>query len=299
MHNILQILPAPDSTATLAQKFAKIRQTPPSELASDLLHSALVFGLKVLGAVAIYIIGYLLVRLLRKAVNKAMTRRKADEALQSFVNSSISIISTVLLLILCISTLGVDTTSLAALLAAGGVAVGMALSGTLQNFAGGIMLIIFKPFKAGDYIKAQEQEGFVKEVTIVHTKIRTYDNRIIIIPNGILFNGTIDNYTQRVRRLDWRVQVAYGSDYEKARDVLYGILAEEERILPESHPGASAPSVSLGAFNDSSIEITVRAWVRMSDYWNVRYHVNELIYKRLPENGIHFPFPQMDVHIKA
>ena len=298
-HTLLQTtLPAADTSA-IAQKLAYFTQTPPGQIASDLLHSAVAFGLKLLGAVAIYVIGYLLVRLLRKAVNRAMEKRKVDDTLKSFTNSSISIVSTVLLLILCISILGVDTTSIAALLAAGGVAVGMALSGTLQNFAGGIMLIIFKPFKAGDYIKAQEQEGFVKEVTIVHTKIRTYDNRIIIIPNGILFNGTIDNYTQRVRRLDWRVQVAYGSDYEKARDVLYGILAEEERILPESHPGASAPLVSLGAFNDSSIEIVVRAWVRMADYWSVRYQVNEMIYKRLPENGIHFPFPQMDVHIKA
>ena len=290
---------SPDSLRNdTARVIEYVTTTQPGQMINDLLSAALSFGLKVLAALAIYLIGAWLTRLLKKALNKTFTRKNTDAALASFINSLISICATILIVILAISALGVNTSSLAALLAAGGLALGMALSGTLQNFAGGIMLMLFKPFKAGDYIKAQDHEGFVTEMTIVSTKIRTYDNRIIILPNGILSNGTIDNYSQSCRRIDWKIQVGYGTDFDKAKEVLYGILSEDERILDDTTPGAGKPSVIFSAFRDSSIEIAARCWVKMEDYWGVKYSVNEKIYKRLPENGIAFPFPQLDVHVK-
>ena len=275
----------------------KIVHTPADQLLSEFLDKAIAFGLKVLAALAIYLIGAWIIRKIKKMIHNIFVRRKTEHSIASFVESLVSIALTVFLVIFTISALGINTTSIAALLAAGGMAIGMALSGTVQNFAGGIMLLVFKPFKAGDFIEAQGYSGTVTDVSIVSTKITTTDNRNIIIPNGTLSNGTIDNYSQNVyRRAEWLVDVEYGAPSDKVKAVLQSIIDGEKRIIyaPES-PGN--PLVALNALRDSSVQYIMRAWVRKEDYWDVVYDINEVIYNKVPENGIGFPFPQMDVHL--
>ena len=211
--------------------------------------------------------------------------------------SLVSISLTIILIILTVGTLGVNTTSLAAILAAGGMAIGMALSGTVQNFAGGIMLLVFKPFKAGDFIEAQGFSGTVSEVNIVSTKLTTTDNRVIVLPNGSLSSGTINNISQNpIRRLEWKIGVEYGSNIDQARKVILGILNADARVL-HGKDAPDEPNVKLSGLLDSSVEIQARCWVRTDDYWNLLWEVNELIYNELPKNGIDFPFPQLDVHL--
>lgn len=275
----------------------KIATTPADQLLTEFVDKAIAFGLKVLAALAIYVIGAWLIKKIKRVIHNIFVRRNTEHSIASFVESLASIFMTVFLVIFTISALGVNTTSIAALLAAGGMAIGMALSGTVQNFAGGIMLLVFKPFKAGDFIEAQGYSGTVTDVTIVSTKITTTDNRNIIIPNGSLSNGTINNYSQNVyRRLEWLVDVEYGASSEKVKAILKKIIDEEKRIVYAPASPAD-PTIALNALRDSSVQFVVRAWVKKEDYWDVLYDVNEKIYNQIPENGIQFPFPQLDVHI--
>ena len=275
----------------------KIATTPADQLLTEFVDKAIAFGLKVLAALAIYVIGAWLIKKIKRVIHNIFVRRNTEHSIASFVESLASIFMTVFLVIFTISALGVNTTSIAALLAAGGMAIGMALSGTVQNFAGGIMLLVFKPFKAGDFIEAQGYSGTVTDVTIVSTKITTTDNRNIIIPNGSLSNGTINNYSQNVyRRLEWLVDVEYGASSEKVKAILKKIIDEEKRrVYAPASP--ADPTIALNALRDSSVQFVVRAWVKKEDYWDVLYDVNEKIYNQIPENGIQFPFPQLDVHI--
>ncbi len=275
----------------------KIATTPADQLLSDFADKAISFGLKVLAALAIYLIGAWIIRKIKKIVHNIFVRRNTEHSIASFVESLVSITLTVFLVIFTVSALGINTTSIAALLAAGGMAIGMALSGTVQNFAGGIMLLVFKPFKAGDFIEAQGFSGTVTDVSIVSTKLTTTDNRIIIIPNGSLSNGTINNYSQNVyRRVEWLIDVEYGASSEKMKAILKGILDDEKRIVYAPTAPAN-PTIALNALRDSSIQFVMRAWVKSGDYWDVLYDVNEKIYVKVPENGIQFPFPQLDVHV--
>jgi len=229
----------------------------------------------------------------KRALEKSFSRKEADKTLATFITSLVTITLTILLIVIVIGTLGINTSSFAALLAAGGMAIGMALSGTVQNFAGGVMILLFKPFKIGDYIKAQNYEGYVVDLNIVSTKIRTYANSIIILPNGTLFNGTIDNFTDKpYHRVSWSVDVPYGTDVDKARSVISDVLKAEERIIRDGKvQGVPDPSIYVGSLKDSSVSITVWAWVKVEDYWPVQFKINEEIYKALPEKGIEFPFP--------
>ena len=241
----------------------------------------------------------LIIRRIKKILHKVFTKKGTDKTIATFVTSLVSITLTVLLIIITVSQLGINTTSLAALLAAGGMAIGMALSGTVQNFAGGIMLLIFKPFKAGDYIKALGHEGFVTEVNIVSTKIRAFDNSIIVLPNGALSSGNIDNFSHNpTHRCSWTVNVSYGSDPDKVREILLGMFKGDDRILDSTTPGIPDPTVNLTALKDSTVEFTLRAWVKTDDYWPVLLQYNEELYKKLPAGGVSFAFPQMDVFIK-
>lgn len=300
----LQISVTPEDTAavskieqTARETIEHIATTPLEELIPELMREAVNFGIKVLAAFLIYIIGAWLIKKIRNMLHRIFEKRKTEKAISSFVESLTSISLTIILIIITVGALGVNTTSLAALLAAGGMAIGMALSGTVQNFAGGIMILVFKPFKAGDFIEAQGYSGTVSEVSIVSTKLTTTDNRIIVIPNGSLSNGTINNYSQnRFRRLEWLVDVEYGASSEKMKEVLMSIIRDEKRILRAPEVPAD-PMVALNALRDSSVQYVMRAWVRSEDYWSVLYDVNEVIYNRVPENGIGFPFPQLDVHI--
>ena len=281
-----------------AEKFVeKVTTTPADVLLKELGSNALQFGLKVLAALAIYFIGAWVIKRIKKLLGNIFERRKTDKAIASFTMSLVSISLTILLIILTVGTLGVNTTSLAAILAAGGMAIGMALSGTVQNFAGGIMLLVFKPFKAGDFIEAQGFSGTVSEVNIVSTKLTTTDNRVIVLPNGSLSSGTINNISQNpIRRLEWKIGVEYGSNIDQARKVILGILNADARVL-HGKDAPDEPNVKLSGLLDSSVEIQARCWVRTDDYWDLLWEVNELIYNELPKNGIDFPFPQLDVHL--
>lgn len=281
-----------------AEKFVeKVTTTPADVLLKELGNDALQFGLKVLAALAIYFIGAWVIKRIKKLLGNIFERRKTDKAIASFTMSLVSISLTILLIILTVGTLGVNTTSLAAILAAGGMAIGMALSGTVQNFAGGIMLLVFKPFKAGDFIEAQGFSGTVSEVNIVSTKLTTTDNRVIVLPNGSLSSGTINNISQNpIRRLEWKIGVEYGSNIDQTRKVILGILNADARVL-HGKDAPDEPNVKLSGLLDSSVEIQARCWVKTDDYWDLLWEVNELIYKELPKNGIDFPFPQLDVHL--
>ena len=281
-----------------AEKFVeKVTTTPADVLLKELGSDALQFGLKVLAALAIYFIGAWVIKRIKKLLGNIFERRKTDKAIASFTMSLVSISLTILLIILTVGTLGVNTTSLAAILAAGGMAIGMALSGTVQNFAGGIMLLVFKPFKAGDFIEAQGFSGTVSEVNIVSTKLTTTDNRVIVLPNGSLSSGTINNISQNpIRRLEWKIGVEYGSDIDVARKVILEILNKDSRVL-HGKDAPDEPYIRLSALLDSSVEIQARCWVRTDDYWDLLWEINELIYNELPKNGIDFPFPQLDVHL--
>ena len=289
-----------DSLTTKGAEIMEIlRNTPPRELVEEMITSFIKFGIKVLFALVIYFIGAWLIRRFKSVIARAFTRRGADATLTSFIQSLVTAILWIILIMVMIGTLGVNTTSLAALLAAGGMAIGMAMSGTVQNFAGGIMLLAFKPFKAGDYIEAQGYAGTVKEINIVSTKITTFDNKLIILPNGALSNGTINNYSANpVRRVDMRVDVAYGCNVAAVKEKLMHIIESQEKILDAKTPGAQDPTVVLSAMKESSVEFFIRVWVKASDYFDVSFWLNETVYTQLPEEGISFPFPQMDVHIK-
>lgn len=281
-----------------AHKFVeKVTTTPIDELLRELGSDLLQFGLKVIAALVIYIIGAWLIKRIKNLLKSIFEKRNTDKAIASFTLSFANITLTILLIILTVGTLGINTTSLAAILAAGGMAIGMALSGTVQNFAGGIMLIVFKPFKAGDFIEAQGFSGTVSEVNIVSTKLVTTDNRVIVLPNGSLSSGTINNISQRdKRRVEWKIGVEYGSDVELVRKIIAEILNADQRVLHGGDAPAE-PGIVVSALLDSSVEIQVRCWTKSEDYWDLLYDINEKIYKQLPANGVLFPFPQLDVHL--
>lgn len=313
-----QINPA-DSLKQVTEAMLTQLQQDPETFWHTAIDNMIAFGLKVLAALLIYIVGSWLIGKIKKILQRAFTRRNTEQTIASFATSAATISLTVMLVIITVSTLGVDTTSLAALLAAGGMAIGMALSGTVQNFAGGIMLLIFKPFKAGDWIEAQGIAGTVMEVNITATKILTVDNRVIILPNGSLSNGTIDNFSARpLRRIEWIVSVAYGSDAEAFRKTIFSLLADDKRVLQADTdvnilykefkekdyqlttvgykmPSIPAPAVFLKSLNDNDISFTIRAWVRGKDYWDVYFKMYEVFYTELPKNGFEFAYPHVDV----
>lgn len=278
----------------------KIANTPADQLIGEFVSDVIGFCLKVLVAFLIYIVGAWLIRRVKKILTRVFTRRETDAAIASFIQSIVSISLTIILIIVTVGALGVDTTSFAALLAGGGMAIGMALNGTVQNFAGGIMILVFRPFKAGDFIEAQGFSGTVKEVTIVSTKLVTVDNRNIIIPNGALSNGTINNFSQNeYRRIDWTVDVEYGCNAEQTKSLLMDIMLADSRIVNKDSGAPADPIVALNALRDSSVQFIMKAWVKYPDYWDVNYAINEKVYTTLPLNGIQFPFPQLEVTLNT
>ena len=250
-------------------------------------------GFTIIKALIVFLVGRLVINLLNKLVRKILSKRDIDPSVKTFVGSLVNVSLTILLIISVVGALGVQTTSFAALLASAGVAVGMALSGNLSNFAGGLIILLFKPYKVGDYIEAQGVGGTVKEVQMFHTVLGTVDNKVIYIPNGSLSSGVVTNFSnQTTRRVDWTFGVEYGSDYEKVKQVIEYVLAKDSRIL--SAP--AAPLIALTALADSSVNVVVRVWVNSSDYWGVYFDINKNIYATFNEVGIGFPFPQLTVH---
>lgn len=249
-------------------------------------------GKSILLAVVIYMVGKFIINLINKFIGQMLERRKVDATIQSFLKSFVNILLTILLIITVVSALGVNTTSFAALLASLGVAAGMALSGNLQNLAGGLIILLFKPFKVGDVIEAQGVAGCVKEIQIIHTILLTVDNKEIFLPNGALSSGSIINYSKmETRRVDFTIGVEYGTDVDKVLSALKEIADSDSRILKDP-----APFCALANLNDSSVDFTFRVWVKGADYWDVFFNMNRKVYEEFNKKGIGFPFPQVQVH---
>lgn len=249
-------------------------------------------GKSIVIAILIYFVGKTLISLINRMLSGVMERKNVDPAIQSFLKSLVNIILMVLLIVSVVGALGVNTTSFAALLASAGVAVGMALSGNLQNLAGGIVILLFRPFKVGDFIEAQGVSGTVNEIQIFHTILTTGDNKKIYLPNGSLSSNNIINYSKEERRrVEFEIGVEYGEDVEKVRRVLREIVDADERVLQEP-----APFIVLGELAESSVNIKMRVWVKSEDYWNVFFDTNEKIYNEFNRRGINFPYPQLTIH---
>lgn len=293
-----EVINIADTLKISTEKIIGSIKEDPNTFFSDLSKDATQFLLKVAAALAIYLVGIWIIRLVKRALRRSFDRKKTEPTVASFILSLVSISLTVLLVIITVSTLGINTTSLAALLAAGGVAIGMAMSGTMQNFAGGLMILVFKPFKVGDYITAMGCSGTVAAVTMVNTKIITVDNRVIYVPNGELFNTTIDNYSSNaLRRVDWTVGVEYGSDADACIALLTEIVKSDKRVLDSTTEGAADPFIALLSMNESNISFVIRAWAKSEDYWGLYFDTNLRIYDELPKSGFQFAYPHMDVTI--
>lgn len=249
-------------------------------------------GGRIISAAIIFFIGRILISLIKKFIAKVLVKRNVDAGIQSFVRSLVNILLTILLVVAVIGKLGVETTSFAALLASAGVAIGMALSGNLQNFAGGLVVLLLRPYKVGDWIESQGVSGTVREIQIFHTILTTADNKVIYIPNGALSSGTVINYSKEdTRRVDWVIGVEYGEDYDKVEETVRRIIAADKRIL-----NTPEPFLALHALADSSVNVVIRVWVKSQDYWGVYFDMNRIIYSEFNKEGISFPFPQLTVH---
>ena len=264
-----------------------------SALIEKLITSGVEFGERILGALIILVIGKILMNWLNKLFSKLLQRRNVDESIQGFLKSMVNILLLVMLILAVIGKLGIELTGFAALLASAGVAIGMALSGNLSNFAGGVIILIFRPYKVGDYIESSTgASGTVKEIQIFHTILTSSDNKTIYVPNGSMSSAVITNFNKLgTRRIDFSFGVEYGSDFNKVREVIMSVIAADERILQ-----TPAPFVELGALADSSVNITVRVWAKSSDYWGVYFDMNKNIYATFNEKGISFPYPQLTIH---
>lgn len=249
-------------------------------------------GKNILVAIVIFLVGRFVISIINRLLASALERRKLDPTIKTFLKSFVNIMLIVLLVVAVVSALGVNTTSFAALLASVGLAAGMALSGNLQNFAGGLLILLLKPFKVGDFIEAQGTVGIVDAIQIFHTVLRTVDNKVVYLPNGALSSGNITNYSQQpLRRVDLTVSVEYGQDIDQVKQVLSEVFSADERILTDP-----APFVALSQLAESSVNLTVRLWVKAPDYWGVFFDTQERIYAEFNRQGISFPFPQITVH---
>ncbi len=320
--NLLSITPTelPDSTLSIFPSFETLSTTSVDDLIGKIISNISDFAISLAIAVVVFYIGKFLIKKLHKIVLSILLRREVDQSLSTFILSFVKIVLYFILIITVIGILGIETSSFLALFASAGVAIGMALSGTLQNFAGGVLILLLKPYKIGDYIEAQGYAGTVTEIQIFHTIICTPDNKSIIIPNGGLSTDSINNYSREdYRRVDWEICLSYGNNVNVARNVILDILNNDERVVKKfieddmeqrglSHKNPikkasniktdRSPVVLLTKLADSSINITARAWTTSENYWDLMADVNEIIYNELPKHGLSFPFPQMDIHIK-
>ena len=343
----------PDSIAAMtpAKIVDKFKYLDVGSLVTSLSSQIISLGLRILAAIVIFYIGKFIINKIYSVARAIMVRKDFDRSLISFLLSFIKITLLFLLIITVIDVLGIETSSFIAIFASAGVAIGMALSGTLQNFAGGVLILLLKPYKVGDYIEFGELKGTVREIQIFNTIINTYNNDRIVIPNGGLATSSLKNFSaEPYHRVEWRVGISYGDNVDTARKVVLDILGADERIvhtnadvkedeqpqqevaeeteqqsmpwwkrlfhwqrrhaeeLRETHEAKLAallpkpnyaPMVAVESLDDSQVTLIVRAWTEIANYWNVLYDVNEQIYKQLPQHGIRFPFPQMDVHVNS
>ncbi len=254
---------------------------------------AITYAPKLVGAIIVWIVGGWVIKGLVKAFSRMLDRSHTDESLKPFLKSIIKASLRVMLIISVLTMLGVEMTSFIALLGAAGLAVGMALSGTLQNFAGGVIILVIKPFKVGDVIEAQGYIGTVKEIQIFNTTLKTADNKTIIIPNGGLATSSLINYTtEENRRVEWTFGIGYGDNTDKAKVILQSLCDADERILKDP-----TTFIAISALADNSVNFVVRAWVKSSDLWDVFFEMNEKVYNEFNKEGLNIPFPQMDIHL--
>jgi small conductance mechanosensitive channel len=249
------------------------------------------WSIKILIALMIFLIGQLIAKIIARVLGKVLSHTKLDKILVAFIQSLVNALLLVFVIVAALDQLGVNTNSVIAVLGAAGLAIGLALQGSLQNFAAGFMLLIFRPFKGGDYVEAAGTAGIIEKIGIFSTTLHTGDNKEVIIPNGAIYSGNIVNYSKRpTRRIDMVFSIGYEDNIRTARDVIAGILKDESRILPEP-----APLIAVGELGASSVNLFVRPWVKTEDYWEVKFSVTEKIKLAFDTNGITIPFPQMDI----
>ncbi|MEO9477563.1 MAG: mechanosensitive ion channel domain-containing protein [Cyclobacteriaceae bacterium] len=263
------------------------------DLSAIAMEYVMEYGPKLVLAILTLIIGLWIINIITKTLGKVMTKRNFDPSLTPFLKTLFSVLLKVMLLISVVGMVGIQVTSFVAVLGAAGLAVGLALQGTLQNFAGGVIILLLRPFKVGDVVDAKGYLGTVKEIQIFYTIVNTFDKKVVYLPNGSLANSELTNLSQEdVRRTDWTFGIGYGDDSDKAKEVLWKLLNEDERILKDPEP-----FVAMHSLGDSSVNFVVRAWTQASDLWPVHFDMNEKVYKTFAKEGLSIPFPQMDVHV--
>ncbi len=292
----LENLIVPDSVQKA--RFAEAVRTLANEdfvknIWSEMVNWLVWTGIKFLISLAIFYVGRWLLRKLVTLADAIMTRRGVEVSLHSFLLTAIKVLGYVFITLIIVSTLGFNSSSFIAVLASMGLAIGMALSGTLQNFAGGIMLLVLRPYRVGDYIESQDVSGTVVSINLFNTVLHTTDKKTIYVPNNAISTSVINNFsTSKIRRCSWKVSVSYGDDYDVIRAAMLDIIERDGRALPSPEP-----YVRIDALADSAVVIEARVWVLNSDYWAMYDAVTEAFYKELPKHGANFPFPQLDVHI--
>lgn len=301
----IQSILTPDSLIQKAPtSVSELKSFPWADMVHGLITQVVTFFFHLLIAVIVFYVGKFLISKLHAILKVILQKRNIEASLASFLLSLLRITLMVFLIILVIGILGIETSSFIALFASAGVAVGMALSGALQNFAGGVLILLLKPYKVGDYIEYGQYKGFVREIQIFHTVITTYNNDRIVIPNGGLSTGVVNNFSaEDYHRVEWKVSIAYGADSDKARKLILQIISADNRVVTEPDHNVMGlavrpPFVAVEDMGSSDVTLVARAWVKTADYWGVKYSVAEQLYERLPKAGFDFPFPQLDVTIK-
>jgi len=283
--------------STHIQAITDVVQDPMQLLTVDLWKSAmdylLKFGVSLLVAATIIVVGFWLAKRLKRTLRTVLEKRDIDPSVRTFILDFVTVVFKILVVITALAKLGIEMTSFLALLGAAGFAIGMAFSGALGNFAGGILLLVLRPYRIGDVVIAKGELGKVLDIQLFNTMMLTFDNKTIIIPNGEVIKDSITNFTkQDIRRVDFDFGLSYGHDYPAAKEIILEICKRNEMILQEPEP-----FVGLKNLGDSSVDLTCRVWTSTENYWTVYYYLSETIYKELPERGFPFPFPQMDVHL--
>lgn len=279
----------------LAEKVQNLSNMSADQIISLLLEEAVKIGMKVLAAIAIYVIGAWVIKKIKRIIRKIMERRNIDPSITSFTLSFTTIALTLMLILMTVDALGINTNSIVALLAGSGLAIGMAFSGSLQNFAGGIMILVFKPFRVGDYVEFQNCTGTISSIEMTSTFIISDNGETIVLPNGTIFNGMLINHSKLCKkRVVWNISVAYGSNIELVRATALALLESNPDVLKEEKP----PAVVISNLGDSAVIVSIRCWVEHTNYWKTLYWGYEEIYKSFNAAGIQFPYPQLDVHMK-
>ena len=282
------------SSSGLAQTLTDLSGMTPEGIKQTITAFVVSFSIKLIKVLLIWFVGRWVLKRVVRLLKRIMEKHVDNVTVRSFVISIIDVLVMIMLILMIIGVLGIDTSSFIAIFASAGVAIGMALSGTLQNFAGGVMILLFRPFKVGDFIDAQGVAGTVKEIQMFNTIVHTGDNKVILLPNGPVSTGIINNYSRApLRRVDFTFSISYGDDFNKAKEVLLALVAEDERVLTEP----AAPFVELGALAASSIDLTVRLWCKQEDYWKIKFDLNRKVYETFPKHGLNFPYQTLTVNV--